>query len=115
MMDPHSPYYPKTQALDEMGGSAIGAQAKYLNAFWAREDLTGKRLLRKRDHVMRLYDAGIRWADAQIRKLSQKLYDLDLWDKCAVAVTADHGEEFLEHGGRFHPPVKLTEELVRVP
>jgi len=32
-----------------------------------------------------------------------------------MAVTADHGEEFLDHGGRFHAPVKLTEELIHVP
>ncbi len=116
LMDPHSPYYPKAQALEEIERGTIGAeQAKYLNAFWEREGVTGKRLLRKRNQVMALYDAGIRWADAQIRKLSEKLCELDLWDKCALAVTADHGEEFLEHGGRFHPPVKLTEELVRVP
>ena len=30
-------------------------------------------------------------------------------------MTADHGEEFLEHGGRFHAPLSLSEELVRVP
>jgi len=54
-------------------------------------------------------------ADEQIRKLTEKLVDLNLWDKCALAVTADHGEEFLDHGGRFHPPWRLSEELMHVP
>jgi arylsulfatase A-like enzyme len=30
-------------------------------------------------------------------------------------VTADHGEEFLEHGNRYHSPVGLPEHLIRVP
>jgi arylsulfatase A-like enzyme len=32
-----------------------------------------------------------------------------------LAFTADHGEEFLDHGDRHHPPRKLTEELIHVP
>jgi len=32
-----------------------------------------------------------------------------------MALTADHGEEFLDHGGRYHPPSRVAEELVRVP
>lgn len=86
-----------------------------MNSYWNRQDLTTKRLKSNRDEVIALYDAGIRWADTQIRRLTEKLGELNLWDKCALAVTADHGEEFLEHGGRFHTPMKLTQELTRVP
>ena len=116
LMDPHSPYFPKREALDLMGdGEVSAAQARYLNSYWGRGDLSAKRLRKKRDEVIALYDAGVRWADEQIRRLTEKLVDLNLWDKCALAVTADHGEEFLEHGGRFHPPLRLSEELVHVP
>src|SRR2546427_730854 len=114
-MDSHSPYFPKKQALEEMGRPMSASEARYLNSYWARGELSAKRLRRKRDGVIALYDAGIRWADAQIRRLTENLVELNVWDKCALAVTADHGEEFLDHGGRFHPPLKLTEELVRVP
>lgn len=116
LMDPHGPYYPKQAALELMGEREISAaDARYLNSYWARSDLGAKRLQRKRDPILALYDAGIRWADEQIRRLTEKLVDLNLWDQCALAVTADHGEEFLEHGGRFHPPLRLSEELVHVP
>jgi arylsulfatase A-like enzyme len=37
------------------------------------------------------------------------------WEDCIFALTADHGEEFLDHGGRYHAPHKITEELIRVP
>ena len=116
LMDPHAPYYPKTEALELMGDGEIGAgEARYLNSYWGRGDLTAKRLRKKRDEVIALYDAGVRWADEQVRRLTEKLVELNVWDQCALAVTADHGEEFLEHGGRFHPPLGLREELIHVP
>lgn len=116
LMDPHAPYYPKPEALELMGDGGRGAgEARYLNSFWNRADLTAKRLQNKRAEVIALYDAGIRWADEQIRRLTERLVELNLWDRCALAVTADHGEEFLEHGGRFHPPLGLSEELMHVP
>jgi len=116
LMDPHAPYYPKQEALDEMKSGGVSAEeARYLNSFWIRNDIGPNRLRQKRNEVIALYDAGIRWADIQIRRLTEKLVELNVWDKCALAVTADHGEEFLEHGGRFHAPLKLTEELIRVP
>lgn len=116
LMDPHAPYYPKQEALELMGDGGTGAsEARYRNSYWGRGDLTEKRLQKKRNEVMALYDAGVRWADEQIRRLTEKLVELNVWDQCALAVTADHGEEFLEHGGRFHPPLGLREELVHVP
>jgi arylsulfatase A-like enzyme len=115
-MDPHAPYYPKAEAtLEAIGTSTSAQQARYLNSFWARGDIGQERLSRKRDQVIALYDAGISWADAQIRRLTERLVELNVWDKCALAVTADHGEEFLDHDGRFHAPVKLTDELIHVP
>jgi arylsulfatase A-like enzyme len=115
LMDPHAPYYPKQEVLEEMGVAISAEEARYLNAFWLRNDIGPGRLSGKLSKVTALYDAGVRWADTQIRRLTERLVELNIWDKCALAVTADHGEEFLDHGGRFHPPAKLTNELIRVP
>lgn len=115
-MDAHGPYFPKAEALKLMGADRIdAAQAVYLNSYWNRGDVSVDRLQRKREDVVSLYDAGIRWVDEQVRRLAEKLVELNVWDRCALALTADHGEEFLEHGGRTHLPRKLTEELVHVP
>jgi arylsulfatase A-like enzyme len=65
--------------------------------------------------VVALYDAGIHWMDSQVARLVGALRDLGVWDGCLLTLTADHGEEFLDHGGRYHPPSKVTEELIRVP
>ena len=90
------------------------SRARYLNGCWNRFDVGSKRLRRYRDNVITLYDAGVCWMDAQIsRLLVEVLRQLQLWRNCVFALTADHGEEFLEHG-RYHAPA-LTEELIHVP
>jgi len=116
LMDPHSPYYPPNQAFCELtGGDLEPGRARYLNEYWNRSDLTSSSLSGKRDEVVKLYDAGIRWVDRQIARLVDSLRQMSLWDDCVFALTADHGEEFLEHGGRYHAPVRLSEEIVHVP
>ncbi len=116
LMDPHAPYYPCGQALQWMGSdNCDAAEARWLNSYWNRGDIGPQRLRSRRQDVIALYDAGIRWADFQISRLVAYLRSHEMWENCAFAVTADHGEEFLEHGGRYHAPEKLTEELIRVP
>lgn len=114
-MDPHAPYYPKAQALQWLGVETRPSQARYLNSYWNRGDLSARRLARRRKEVVALYDAGIRWVDAQSKRLVDELRRRKLWSNCVFSLTADHGEEFLDHGGRYHSPAKLTEELIHVP
>jgi arylsulfatase A-like enzyme len=115
-MDPHSPYYPSKKSLQWMGHPTLDARrARYVNSYWNRSDLTAKRLARHRDEVIALYDAGIRWVDGQIARLVDILHNFNLWENTVMALTADHGEEFLDHGGRYHSPSKVTEELIHVP
>jgi arylsulfatase A-like enzyme len=116
LMDPHSPYYPKDAALRLMGQAPVSPyRARYLNSYWNRSDLGPRRFARHRDEVIALYDAGVRWVDVQISRLIETLRGSSRWDNCIFAFTADHGEEFLDHGGRYHPPSRLMEELIRVP
>jgi arylsulfatase A-like enzyme len=116
LMDPHSPYYPPQAAYRELTGKEISAsRARYLNEFWNRSDLEARGLQRKRDSVVAMYDAGIRAVDDQIARFVSQLRTLTLWDTCVLALTADHGEEFLDHGGRYHAPVNLHEEIARIP
>jgi len=116
LMDPHSPYYPKDAALALMGGGPVTPfRARYLNSYWNRSDLGPARLARHRDDIVALYDAGIRWVDMQMARLIENLRTSNRWENCTFALTADHGEEFLDHGGRYHPPSKLMEELIHVP
>jgi len=116
LMDPHSPYYPKDEALALMGGVPVTPYgARYLNSYWNRSDLGSRRLAQHRGKIIALYDAGIRWVDAQLARLIESLRESQRWDRCIFALTADHGEEFLDHDGRYHPPSHLREELIHVP
>ncbi|MFK7989450.1 MAG: sulfatase [Sandaracinaceae bacterium] len=58
------------------------------------------------------YDSEILKTDAAIGRLLQGLARLQR--EVVLVVTADHGEEFFEHGGRFHGD-SLYEEQLRVP
>jgi arylsulfatase A-like enzyme len=116
LMDPHGPYYPKESALALLGHDRVApTRARYLNSYWNRSDIGAARLARHRDEVVGLYDAGIRWVDLQVERLVANLRASQRWESCIFALTADHGEEFLDHGGRYHPPAKLMEELIHVP
>jgi len=116
LMDPHGPYYPAEKALTELGEANMTAgRARYLNSFWNRGDLGPNRLRRHLDDIRLLYDAGIRWVDMQLARLADTLRRFGRWDDTVFVFTADHGEEFLDHDGRFHAPNKVTEELIRVP
>lgn len=115
LMDPHSPYYPTEKGLQTFAGNGLTAsRARYLNNYWNRSDLGSERLRRHRDEIIAMYDSGIRWADAQVARLVEILRQLKLWENCIFVLTADHGEEFLEHDRRYHAP-SLVEELIHVP
>ena len=116
LMDPHAPYYPNEEAQRSLGMEPMSPRrARYLNCYWNRSDLDPRRLRRQRDAISELYDAGIRWVDSQMERLVERLKSLQLWERSALVLTADHGEEFLEHGARFHASGPMKEELIRVP
>jgi arylsulfatase A-like enzyme len=115
LMDPHAPYYPTDRGAELFDKTAPSPKrARYLNSQWSRAELRGKRLSRYRDEIVGLYDSGVRWVDAQLSRLVGALRELQLWESCIFAFTADHGEAFLEHDHRYHAP-SLDEELINVP
>src|SRR5437899_427748 len=90
VMDPHSPYYPKDDALALMGHAPLTpVRARYLNSYWNRSDLGSRRLARHRNEIIALYDAGIRWMDVQMARLIEMLRDSGRWANCIFAHTTD--------------------------
>ncbi len=65
-------------------------------------------------HLRNLYDGGIRFWDVELERLLDGLAALGVRDSTIVVVTADHGEEFQEHGKLTHGP-DLYDELLHVP
>jgi len=65
-------------------------------------------------HLIALYDGEIRFTDRNLSKILA-LLDHQRSDRTRLLViTADHGEEFFEHGGKGHQS-SLYEEEVRIP
>jgi arylsulfatase A-like enzyme len=66
------------------------------------------------DRDRELYDAELAYNDGEIGKLVERLKALDLYDDTAILVTADHGEEFGEHGATRHGKT-LYQQVLRIP
>jgi len=60
------------------------------------------------------YDAEIRYLDEQLGSFLDALEGAGLSSNAIVVVTADHGEEFGEHGRRYHGTT-LHDEVLHVP
>jgi arylsulfatase A-like enzyme len=114
-MDPHAPYFPPAKAMQAMGTEVTPARGRYLNEAWKRGDIGPARLRKYRDDVVSLYDAGIRSVDMQVARLAECLRSRSIWDSSVVVATADHGEEFLDHGSVFHRPSRPYQEMLHVP
>src|SRR4029450_2078613 len=65
-------------------------------------------------HLRALYDAELQGWDAELGRLLAGLRDAGVADDTIVVVTADHGEEFQEHGHLKHA-THLYDEVLRVP
>ena len=111
IMDPHAPYSPP--APYDMEYSDVGASA---GIGWIMDrDEPGTVLNPEdRDHLVNMYDGEIRWTDRQLGRLFSGVREMGLSDSLLIIVVADHGEEFLEHGGVDHGHT-LYQELLHVP
>jgi arylsulfatase A-like enzyme len=66
------------------------------------------------EHLIALYDGEIRLVDDHIARLGRALERLGIAGRTIVAVVADHGDEFFEHGNKGHHRT-LYEEVLRTP
>jgi arylsulfatase A-like enzyme len=115
-MDPHQPYLPGKMTLMNRI-SAIRLNKKvYASAMKAsplkrREDLNEDEVKK----IMKLYEKEVEYVDSEIgsflTQLEQRGIDLK---NSYIILTADHGEEFMEHGELEHHR-KLYDELIHVP
>jgi len=64
--------------------------------------------------LTRLYRAALFDADRAFARAMTALTEAGLWDQALIAVTADRGQELLEHGG-LQEGAGLYEEWLRVP
>jgi arylsulfatase A-like enzyme len=112
-MEPHNPYSPRAEALDKIadGHEQPDVQKANGSAFFGHTiQLTPEMLT----NLVDVYDAEVLSLDIGLRSLFAELEQRHLLDNAVVVITADHGEEFKEHGLIGHDK-SLYEEVVRVP
>lgn len=79
-------------------------------------DSSINRSMDKRDleHLLALYDGEIRMVDDHLAKLRRELERLGIAERTVIAIVADHGDEFFEHGNKGHHRT-LYQEVIGVP
>ena len=112
LMDIHAPFIPEKRAMAKLAISTNYERILNSNLKWIYEP---EKLKAEDVELLRqLYRAEIVSLDEKLLKwLSHIMKISDLSDLCIV-ITADHGEEFYDHGGHDHTS-KLYDELIHVP
>ena len=117
-LDPHAPYAPPPERMERLGAPTTPAPLSLYE-----EAIPGLAALRAEgfgpgdprfEDLIARYDAEIRDVDAALRALFEGLEARGLAERTVVVVTADHGEEFLEHDYLEHGWT-LYDEVLRVP
>jgi arylsulfatase A-like enzyme len=103
LMDPHNPYLPPPEIIREVQADQALAGTHPAGHGAGQGDLPS----------YESYLAEIVDVDAQLGRFLDVLVERGLYDESVVLVTSDHGEEFGDHGGRFHGRT-LFEEVLRV-
>jgi arylsulfatase A-like enzyme len=125
LMDPHHPYEPAAPEPWEAAGSttftALAEEYGTLDipGYTRRlEELgTGRRPFKPGElaYLVGRYDAEIRQSDRAIGRLVEGLRAHGFGAaNTTIVITADHGEEFADHGGMTHGHT-LFDELIHVP
>lgn len=116
MWDPHYDYFPP-ESYDVF---FPGAPASWIDSEGFQfKDLTwiaGQKPLARNEQLrlLSLYDAEIRYTDANIRTLFELLEQSGRLDSTLIVVASDHGEDFGEHGVYGHK-LNLYDETLRIP
>ena len=118
-MDPHDPYTDPAEHHREFDPDYTGSFNGHIGHYFktmAQERRRRPWPIEERDleNMIARYDGEIRYVDAYVREVLDELATLGLDDRTIVVITADHGEQFLEHGGLKHG-TSIYQEEVRVP
>lgn len=97
LMEPHDPYF-----RHPYDGYAVGRA-------WHPDPAA-----EEADELRGLYRGEIKWMDQQLGGFFDWLRAQGAYDDSLIVLTADHGEEFHEHGGWWHG-ITLYDEQIHVP
>ncbi|MEW6665312.1 MAG: sulfatase [Thermodesulfobacteriota bacterium] len=113
-MDVHEPYVPERRYVDLVDPTIRLGEDEMFALFKTvllKRDVSNRETV---DLLRSLYMAGVRKVDDATREFFGTLERTCLLQNSYVILTADHGDEFGEHGGISHDG-KMYSELVEVP
>ncbi|MGH7787269.1 MAG: sulfatase [Candidatus Binatia bacterium] len=113
-LEPHAPYEAPAPLRERFAPGPAAAAAAANDRLLAAGPLGEGLTAADREQLAALYDAEVAAADEEIRLLFERLAAIGFLDNAVVVVTADHGEEFGEHGRVLHGST-LYEPAIRVP
>ncbi len=109
--DVHSPYQPpppfNVMFDGDYRGNFVPTAKNLEDIVQRRQTLTPEDL----QHVVALYDGGIRYTDEQLGRFFDSLERRGLLGSSLLVVLSDHGEEFLEHGSMLHWQMHFSPNL----
>jgi len=113
-MDIHEPYIPAREYLDKVDPSIDLSEDEMLNLFKEvilKRDISNQKIVKL---LKKLYDAEVRETDDYVRDFFRILEKYDILKDSVIIITADHGDEFGEHGGLSHDG-KMYSEIINIP
>ena len=119
LFDPHYDYAPPapwdTRFDPDYSGNIDGRDFWTNTNIWDESQSPPRRIGdRDLQHLVALYRGEIGWTDSQLALIFKRLQRAGRLENALVIVTADHGEEFFDHGRRGHRAT-LYDEVTRVP
>lgn len=112
-LDAHTPYSPPKEYIAQFADPAYAGRIGDTFTHVEGADASGYDAA-DRKKVVALYDAALRYIDAQIGRVVATLAEQGRLDDTVIVVAADHGEEFWDHGEFFHGQ-SLYDELLHIP
>lgn len=119
-MNVHHPYFPPRNFFERFSDRKYDVSE---GLYFSSKALNGYYLSRNElNYLLDLYDASINYVDYAVAELISKMKGDKMLEDTILILTADHGEEFYDHGhfGHYgHPerarPMKLYNEMLHVP
>lgn len=116
-VDPHAPYAPPLGYRRFYHNRPTGGFVRPEQTASLLRQIRENRILPRpgdRNRLEALYDAEITYHDSQLARLVASIEKHGLQNDTVFIITADHGEEFFDHGSVGHAHT-LFEELIHVP
>jgi arylsulfatase A-like enzyme len=113
---PHTPYFPSARSDGLLQAERLDDH-RPLAEFWPKEECSRRRAEATPEELrirMGFYDEAIRDSDFLVGEVVEELRRSAVAGRTLIALSADHGEEFFEHGGCDHGH-SLYDELLHVP